>query len=119
MPVPKKYLHDKLVLLLVSVNGFLAFLCCLLVLLRLESSGGSGGYIVQYRANLGISAFKTGDVTALLSFIAYAVVICVINVFLSIKTYHLRRQLSITILALGVLLLLLALIVSNALLVLR
>jgi hypothetical protein len=119
MLVPKKYLHDKLVLLLVSVNVFLTFLCGLLVLLRLGAGQGSEGYIVQYRSNLGIGAFKTGSVTALLSFIFYVVVVTVINIFLSIQTYHLRRQLSVAILGLGILLVLLALIVSNALLVLR
>jgi len=116
---PKKYLHDRLVLLLVSVNAFLAFLSAALVLLRLGSGQSAGAYIVQYRSNLGISAFKTGSVTALLSFMLYALVVCVINILLSVQVYHLRRQLSVTILSLGVLLLLLALIVSNALLVLR
>lgn len=119
MPVPKKYLHDRLVLLLVSVNTFLAFLCATLVLLRLGSGQSAGAYIVQYRSNLGISAFKTGSVAALLSFMLFAVAICVINVFLSIRAYRLRRELSVTVLSLGALLLLLALIVSNALLVLR
>jgi hypothetical protein len=119
MSVPKKYLHDKLVLLLVSINAFLAFLCAALVLLRLGSGQSGGAYIVQYRSNLGISAFKPGSVTALLSFMAYAIVVCVVNVVLSVRTYHLRRQLSVAVLSLGILLLLLALIVSNALLVLR
>jgi hypothetical protein len=112
MSVPKKYLHDRLVLLLVSINAFLAFLCAALVLLRLGSGQSAGAYIVQYRSNLGISAFKTGSVTALLSFMLYAVVVCVINTLLSIRAYQLRRQLSVAVLSL-------ALIVSNALLVLR
>lgn len=120
MPVPKRYLHDRLILLLVSINIFLAFLCVVLILLHLSSGqGGNGPYIVQYRSNLGISAFKTGSVTSLLGFIAYAVIVCTTNVLLSIRVYHLRRQLSLAILTLGILLLLLALIVSNALLVLR
>lgn len=119
MLVSKKYLHDKFVLLLVSVNIFLAFLSTILVLLRLGTGLSSEGYIVQYRSNLGIGAFKAGNVTELLSFIGYVIVVCTLNIILSIKTYDLRRQLSITILSLGALLLLLALIVSNALLVLR
>ncbi len=119
MPVPKKYLHDRLVLLLVSVNTFLAFLCATLVLLRLGPGQSAGAYIVQYRSNLNYDAFKTGSVTALLSFMVFAVGVCTINILLSIRAYHLRRELSVTILSLGVLMLLLALIVSNALLVLR
>ncbi|HEV2402722.1 MAG TPA: hypothetical protein VGS08_00810 [Candidatus Saccharimonadales bacterium] len=120
MAVPKQYLHDRLVLLLISTNAFLAFLCVVSALLHLASGQGtSGPYIVQYRSNLGISAFKTGSVTVLLSFIVYAIVVCIMNIFLSIKTYHLRRQLAVAILSLGMLLLLLDVIVSNALLVLR
>jgi hypothetical protein len=119
MAIPKKYLHDKFVLLLVSVNVFLAFLCTVLILLRLGSGQGGDGYIVQYRANLGISAFKTGGVTAIIGFIMFAVLIAVVNIGLSYRAYRLRRELSLTILGLGTLLLLLAVIVSNALLVLR
>ena len=113
----KKYLHDKLILLLASVNVFLAFLCAVLVILRLGS--GQGGYIVQYRANLGISAFKTGSLSGLLEFIAFAAVVVIGNLALSMRAYLIRRELSVVILSLGALLLVLAIIVSNALLVLR
>ncbi len=119
MPIPKKYFHDKIVLLLLTVNGFLAFLCIVLVLLRLGSSAGSSGYIVQYRANLGISAFKPGSVTSILNFIPFVLIVFITQFFISIRTYPIRRQLAITVLALGVPLLVLAIIVSNALLVLR
>jgi len=119
MPIPKKYLHDRFVLLLVSVNIFLALLCTVLVLLRIGAGQGGSGYIVQYRQNLGISAFKTGSITTILGFIIFVVLTAATNIMLSIRTYHLRRELTLTILGLGTLLLLLAIIVSNALLVLR
>jgi hypothetical protein len=45
--------------------------------------------------------------------------VLVIHTFLSMKAYHVHRQLAITVLSLGVLLLTLTIIVSNALLVLR
>jgi len=117
--IPKQYLQDRFVLLLVSVNIFLTFLCVMLVLLRLGVGQGSEGYIVQYRANLGISAFKTGSVTAIVSFVGFAMLTTVTSVALSIRTYMLRRELSIAMLGLNILILLLAVIVSNALLVLR
>jgi hypothetical protein len=88
------------------------------VLLRLSSNHGNG-YIVQYRSNLGLDAFKTGTITELLSFVGYAILVPVVHTVLSLRTYSIHRQLSIIILALGVLLLILAIIVSNALLVLR
>jgi hypothetical protein len=117
--MPKKYFHDRLILLLLSINGFLAFLCIALVFLRLGASSGGQGYIVQYRANLGISAFKTGSVSNLVAFALFSLIVFVMQVILSARTYEIRRELSVAILGLGLPLLLLAVIVSNALLVLR
>lgn len=119
MPVPKKYLHDKLVLLLLSANIFLAFLCAALIFLRLNIGQGAEGYIVEYRSNLGISAFRVGGVAGLLSFAAFALLVAAANVVLSIRTYRIRRELALSILVAGILLLLLALVVSNALMVLH
>lgn len=118
MMATKSYFQDRLVLLLLSVNVFLVFLASILILFRVGGAANNG-FIVQYRANLGISAFKTGSMLSILSFIGFAIVVLVIHTLLSWKVYHIRRQLSLAILALGVLLLLLCIIVSNALLALR
>ena len=117
MATAAKYFHDRLVLLLLGINGFLAVLTVLSVLFRLQ--GGGDGYIVQYRASLGISAFKTGSVSHILSFAAFALLVLLFHTILSWQTHRLHRQLSVLILALGSLLLLLAVIVSNALLTLH
>jgi hypothetical protein len=119
MPIPRKYLHDKLILLLVSANIFLAFLCAALIFLRLNIGQGSEGYIIQYRSNLGISAFKTGSITAILGFVVFALMTVVAGVILSIRTYRVRRELSLAVLVSGIILLLLAVIVSNALMALH
>lgn len=118
MHIPKKYLHDKFVLLLVSINVFLAFLCIVLVLLRAGLGQGVDGYIVEYRANLGLSAFQKGSILSIFGFVFFAMLTLVFNVLLSVRTYTVRRTLSLTILGLGVLTLLLAIVVSNALLAL-
>lgn len=118
MPLSKQYMHDKLILSLVSVNILLALVCIVLVLLRFGADGASG-YIVQYRANLGISAFKTGDVAGILSFALFAPLVAFVNIILSIRIYPIRRQLAITTLTLGSFIIILAIIVSNSLLVLR
>lgn len=118
MHVPKRYLHDRLILLLLSINIFLAVLTSLWVLLRLDA-GRSAGYIIQYRASLGISALKTGDASDLVAFIGFALLVLVTHTILSIKAYSVRREVSVIILSFGILLLMLALIVSSALLVLR
>jgi hypothetical protein len=116
--IPKKYFHDRLILLLLSTNVFMAFLASVWVLFKLDS-GRSAGYIVQYRSSLGISALKTGDAGELVAFMVFAVIVLAINVVLSIRVYSIKREISVLILALGVLLLTMSVIVSNALLVLR
>jgi len=115
MALSKKILHDKLVLTLLSANAFLAIACTLLVLLRFGADGSSD-YIVQFRENLGIGAFKTGSLGGILSFIVYAVLVASLNIWLSLRVYKIRRQLAVAILALGVILLTLAFIISNLLL---
>jgi hypothetical protein len=119
MPESQKYLHDKLILLLVSGNLFFAFLCTVLIFLRLNLGQGGEGYIVEYRSNLGISAFKTGSLTGILSFVVFSILTVVMGMALSMRAYKIKRELAIAILGSGVLLLLLATIVSNALVVLH
>ena len=109
-----KYFHDRIVLLLLGVNGFLAILTALSVLFRLQ--GNSEGYIVQYRAFLGFGGFKSGSVSHILAFAAFALLVLLFHAVLSWQTYKLHRQLAVLILALGTLLLVLAAITSNALL---
>jgi hypothetical protein len=118
MTIPKKYLQDRLILLLLSFNIFLAALTSIWVLFKLDP-GRSAGYIVQYRAPLGISALKTGGAGELAAFIGFAILVLALHTILSIKTYPIRREVSVVILIFGVLLLLMAWIVSNALLSLR
>lgn len=116
MATPKKYLHDRLILLLLSINAFLAVLTSILILLRLDP-GRSTGYIIQYRSQLSlVDAFKTGSSGALIGFIVFSMLVMVFHTYLSIRAYHVRRHFSVAILALGLLLLVLSLIVSNALL---
>lgn len=118
MATSKQYFHDHLVLLLVSINAFLAIAGSIFILIRLGASHGTS-YIVQYRPSLGADAFRTGTVNDLLGFVAFALLICVAHILLSHRAYHIHRQLAISILSLGILLLTLTIIVSNALLMLR
>ncbi len=118
MAFPKEYFHDRAVLLLLTVSAFLAALGSVLILLKFDP-GRNEGYIVQYRSNLGISAFKNGHASDLMAFIVFLFLILIINTTLSLRVYHIHRQFAITILSMGVLLMVLAIIVSNSLLVLR
>lgn len=118
MTIPHKYLHDRLILLLLSTNIFLAFIASIFMLLRLGANH-SNGYIVQYRPALGITAYQSGSMIDMLAFVGFALLVVFVHTILSIKTYQIHRQLSVVILGLGVVLLILTIIVSNALLVLR
>jgi small-conductance mechanosensitive channel len=118
MHIPKNYFHDRLVLVLLSINTFLAVLTTVLILLRLR--GGNNEVLVQqYHANLGLSAFQTGGTSTFVGFIGFAALVLVLHTVLSLRTYHQRRDYSLAILWMGMLLLLLLLIVSNALAALR
>lgn len=112
-----KYFHDRMVLLFLSANAFLTVLITISVLFRLQGDGE--GYIVQYRANLGISAFETGSVDQILSFVLFALLVLGIHTALSWKAYGIKRELAVLILGLGTLLLVLCAIVSDALLAIR
>ena len=117
MANPKKYFHDHLVLLLLSINVFLAVAGSIFILLRLSTSHGTG-FIVQYRA-VGENFFITGSILDLLSFVAFAALVLGAQTMLSLRAYRIHRQLAIAILSLGILLLTLTIIISNALLILR
>lgn len=118
MSIPKNYLHDRIVLLLLSINIFLTLLGTVLVFWRLGSGRGSS-YIIAYRANLGISAYTAGKVIDILAFIVFLFFIFGMHAALSLKVYSQHRNYALTLLGLGTLLSLLTIIVSNALLVLR
>jgi hypothetical protein len=117
MTIPKQYLHDRLILLIVSVNLFLTLLLAILTLLRLDTSHSS--YIVQYRSNASINAFRSGSSSELFSFILFGFLVFAFHTLTSIRVYRIHKQLAVTVLGLGTLLLVLAIIISNALLVLR
>ena len=118
MATPKKYFQDHLILLLLSINAFLAFSGIVLILARLSAGHGSS-YIVQYRSSLGINAFKNGSVSDLLSFILFVLLVLAVHTVLSLRTYDVNRHMAIAILSIGILLLSLSMIISNALLALH
>lgn len=116
--VPKNYLHDRLVLLLLTVNTFLAALMSILILLRLDSTKAES-YITQYRANLGVNAFRSGGSATFYEFILFGLLTLGVHTVLSMRVYASHRQYALVILMLCLLILIMALFVSNALLVQR
>ncbi|HVX57932.1 MAG TPA: hypothetical protein VHA37_09490 [Candidatus Saccharimonadales bacterium] len=118
MATPKKYFHDHFVLLLLSVNAFLAIAGSIFILLRLSTSHGTV-YYTQYRPSLGVNAYQTGNLVNFLALPVFALVVLAVHTALSLRAYKLNRQLAITVLALGILLLILTIIIGNQLLGLR
>lgn len=117
MHIPKRYFHDRIVLLLLSINTFLATIGIISILVRLDTARTTG-HIIEYRSQLGLSAFRSGTASAILYFILFAVIVLVFHTVLSMRVYSLRRHFAIAVLGMAVLLLSLSLLVSNALLVL-
>ncbi len=93
-------------------------LAIVVIVSRIIANSGSG-YIVQYRGDVGIGAFQTGNLLDFVYFIIFAIFIAVFHTILSYRTYDIRRQLSLLILTMSLLLLITTTIVGNALLVLR
>ncbi len=117
MANPKKYFHDRFVLVMLTVNAFLAFVTVASILLRLGDT--SNNYIQAYRSNLGLNAYSVGGVEQIISFAVFAVIVLVGQFVFSYKLHEIRKQVSWIVMLLGMLLLVLGLIVSNALLGLR
>ncbi len=116
MTIPKKYIHDRVILLLLSTLFFLVILQAVIVFINTGQDGGLN--LVQYRPKLGLSAY-TYDSSSITyySFVVFAVMVAVVHSWLSIKVFLIRRQYSLLVLSTGVLLLVLSVIVSNALLI--
>lgn len=113
----RAYFHDRLILLFLTINGFLVVLISLMVALRLDEQ--SIGYIVQYRSNLGLDGFKVGESSEMFSFILFAVLVFAFQLVMSLRMYRIRKQVAQVTVILSSILLVFCLIVSNALLVLR
>lgn len=117
MAIPKKYFHDRIVLLLLSAGAFLTVVGSVFILLRIDSSR-TNGYIVGYRQLGTFGFYEKGNVTTVaIQFIGFMVLVLVFHTLLSMRVYHMRRHASLTVLGLGVFLLLMSVVVSNALLV--
>lgn len=118
MELPKKYWHDRIVLLLITLIAVLLVVGVALVLLRFDISKNPTT-IVAYRPNISGASYQSGKPIDIYSMAIFMVFIAVSAVVLSARVYLLKRYLSVFILAGSVLLLLLATIVSNSLISLQ
>lgn len=113
----KKYFHDRFVLLMLTINIFLAGITVVSVLLRLGDTDNS--YIQAYRSNLRFEAYEVGGVEQIIAFVLFAAAVLVGQFFISLRFHSIRKHVSWIMMVLAALLLILGVIVSNSLLSLR
>lgn len=117
MPKPKTYFHDRLILLILSINTFLGVALILSVIFAL--SDNSAVFIREYRSNLGLDGYQAGGIKDIMAFAFFAVILYAFQVYSSTRIYHIRKHLSLMILLLTMVIYIFALLVINALLGLK
>ncbi|MEX2014586.1 MAG: hypothetical protein WD885_01475 [Candidatus Saccharimonadales bacterium] len=114
MPIPKSFFHDRLILLILSINTFLALALIITALLSIDSAGP--GFIKEFRSDLGLDGYKAGGVLDIVAFAIFSLVLYAFQFLAATKIYHIRRHLSLVILLLTLIIYLFSLMVINALL---
>jgi hypothetical protein len=114
MNISHKFLNDRPGISLLSTNIVLAFVGILSVLLRVNTSDTTTT-IVQYRANLGAFAFKSGSNTYLQTFALFIFVTTSLSTVMAFKFYSHRRHLAVALLGVQAIVTILSIIISNAL----
>ncbi|HET7672893.1 MAG TPA: hypothetical protein VFK11_00055 [Candidatus Saccharimonadales bacterium] len=117
MPKPKTFFHDRLVLLILSINTFLSVALILSVVFAL--SDNSAVYIREYRSNLGLDGYEAGGIKDIMAFAFFAVIVYGFQLYASTKIYHIRKHLSLMILLITMVIFIFSLLVINALLGLK
>lgn len=115
MTIPKNYLHDRIVLLLLSVNSFLTLLGTVLIFWQMGSGKGNT-FLISFRDLGGIPVYRYGRATDFLTFILLLFFLLGMHTVMSAKVFAHHRNYSLTILGLGTLLSVLTIIVSTSLL---
>lgn len=118
MEIPKRFLHDRVVLLLLALISLLLVIGVSLVLLRFDPSKNPTT-IAQYRQNLSGSSYISGKPIDIYSMAIFMFVAAVAGLVLATKAYSVRRYVSIFTLSSTLLLLILSIIVSNSLISLQ
>lgn len=111
MDIPKRYLHDKVILALVTLLGILLVLGVSVVLIRFDVSKNPTT-IISYRPNISGSSYISGKPIDIYALAVYMLIMAATAVILSARVYHIRRYLSVFILASTVLVMALAIRVS-------
>lgn len=118
MELSKKFLRDRIVLLLITLLAVLLVIGVSLVLLRFDISKNPTT-IVAYRPNISGASYQSGKPIDIYSLAVFMAATTAGAVLLSARVYSLKRYLSIFILASSVFLLIVSTIVANSLISLQ
>lgn len=118
MELPKKYMHDRLILLFLTIIAVLVVIGVSLVLLRFDPSRNPTT-TAAYRPNITGTQYQSGKPIDIYTMALFMIFTSAAAIFLSVRTYHIRRFVSVFLLASTVFLLILSMIVSNALISLQ
>ena len=118
METSKKYLNDRVILLLLTIMAVLLVIGVSLVLLRFDPSRNPAT-IISYRPSITGTQYQSGRPLDIYLLAIFMVLTSFTALILSFRTYHIRRFVSIFILASTVFLLILSTIVANALISLQ
>ena len=107
MDLPKKFLHDRIILILITLVAVLVVIGVSSVLLRFDVSKNPTT-IVAYRPNISGSAYLSGKPVDIYVIALFMIATAVASVVLSARIYNVRRAIAIFILASAAFLLVLA-----------
>ncbi len=114
MEIPKKFLHDRLVLLLMTVIAILVVLGVSLVVLRFDVSRNPTT-IVAYRPNVSGTQYISGKPVDIYSLAIFMIFISVAAAAISSRVYQAKRYAALFMLGSTIFLLILSTIVANSL----
>src|SRR5581483_6124460 len=107
MEIPKNYLHDRVVLLLITLISILTVIGVCVVMLRFDPSRNPTT-VVAYRPNISGTIYQPGKTIDIYSLAVYMVLTAVLAIFLAAKTYAVRRHVAVFILSSAAFLLILS-----------
>lgn len=111
MELPKKFLHDRVVLLLITLISLIVVIGVSIVLLRFDASKNPTT-TVAYRPSIVGAQYESGKPIDIYSMAIYMIVTAAAGVFLGAKIYAVRHSLAIFMLSSTALLLIFAIRVS-------
>jgi len=112
--IPKKFWHDRLVLLLITLMAILVVIGVSVVLLRFDVSRNPTT-IVAYRPNVSGTQYLSGKPIDIYSLAVYMVVTSAAAVVISARIYTAKRHAALFLLSSTIFLLVLSTIVANSL----